>query len=282
MNVRTDLAVEFAADKVNNKSGISVEKYEEKNIRVSTVKISNHSAAAVLNKPIGKYITLESACGINLFELEDIDDILEKELKSVIGDIEGTALVVGIGNTTITPDALGPNTASGILATRHISSELAQKIGLKGLRPVSVLSPGVLGQTGMEVKEIIDGTVGKVSPSVIIIIDALAAREVSRLGNTVQISDSGISPGSGVGNSRDEISRSTVGVRCISIGVPTVVEAATLCYDLTGHSTRDHEPLIVTPRDIDRLTHRASKVISTALNRVLQPEIDPEVLIGIV
>ncbi len=282
MEIRTDLAIEFAADKTSQKSGVSVKKYEEGSIRVSTVNISLPEAARKLGKPVGKYVTLESTGTINLFELENLSTLLENELKSILGVIDGTALVVGIGNTTITPDALGPTVAAGVLATRHIGEDLANKIGLKGLRSVSVLSPGVLGQTGMETKEVIDGAVCKVSPSVIILIDALAAREVSRLCNTVQICDTGVSPGSGVGNSRSEISEKTVGVRCITIGVPTVVEAATLCYDLTGHSTRDHEPLIVTPRDIDRLSLRASKVISLAINKVLQPDIDPEILIDVV
>ncbi len=282
MNIRTDLAVEFAADKKSSQSGIEVEKYKKGNIKVSTVKITGQKAAQNVGRPIGKYVTLESDSGINLFELEELGEILQNELKSIIGVVDKTALVVGIGNTDITSDALGPMAASGVLATRHIGNELAQKIGLCGLKSVSVLTPGVLGQTGMETKEVIEGAVEKILPSVIILIDALAAREVSRLCNTIQISDSGISPGSGVGNSRSEISEKTVGIRCVTIGVPTVVYASTLCYDLTGHSTKDHEPLIVTPRDIDRLTNSASKVISTALNVVLQPNIDPLVLMSVV
>ncbi len=282
MGVRTDLAVEFAADKTDSKNGVEIEKYENGGIRVSTVRILTEQAAKQLGKPIGKYITLESVCGANLFELEALNHMIVEELKSVVGEVNGTALVVGIGNVTVTPDALGPRVAEGVLATRHISSELANRIGLVGLRSVSVLSPGVLGQTGMEVKEIVDGTIGKVSPSLLILVDALAAREISRLGNTVQISDTGISPGSGVGNSRSEISQSTVGVRCITVGVPTVVEASTLCYDLTGQSGRDHEPLIVTPRDIDRIINKASKVIAAAINSTLQPEIAEDVIVSVV
>lgn len=282
MGVRTDLAVEFAADKTDNKRGIKLEKYEDGGIRVSTVRILTEQAACQLGKPIGKYITLESVGGANLFELEALNRMMAAELKSVVGEVNGTVLVVGIGNVTVTPDALGPRVAEGVLATRHISSELANRIGLVGLRSVSVLSPGVLGQTGMEVKEIVDGAIGKVSPSLLILVDALAAREISRLGNTVQISDTGISPGSGVGNSRSEISQSTVGVRCITVGVPTVVEASTLCYDLTGQSGRDHEPLIVTPRDIDRIINKASKVIAAAINSTLQPEIAEDVIVSVV
>ena len=140
----------------------------------------------------------------------------------------------------------------------------------------------MLGQTGMEVKEVLQGAIEKVKPSLIILVDALAAREISRLGNTVQISNTGISPGSGVGNSRNEISYKTVGVRCVTVGVPTVVEASTLCYDLTGQSGRDHEPLIVTPKDIDRIINKSGKVISSVLNAVLQPEIAEDILISVV
>lgn len=282
LGVRTDLAVEFTADKTKLEDGIASNTYTDGGIKVSTVEIKSKEASKKLGKPEGKYITLESNSSINLFEQEGLREIIARELSDILGEISGSVLTVGIGNVTITPDALGPKVADGVLATRHISSHLAEKIGLQGLRPVSVLSPGVLGQTGMEVKEVIDGAVSRVKPSVIILIDALAAREVSRLCNTVQISNTGISPGSGVGNSRSEISKETVGVRCVTVGVPTVVEASTLCFDLTGHDCRDHEPLIVTPRDIDRMIERSSKVISEAVNIALQPEIDSDILMSVV
>ncbi len=282
MTVRTDLAIEFAADKVSDDSGIRVEKYVDDSIEVSTVEVLNSAAAQKLGKPIGKYVTLEAKSSINLFEHENLRELIVRELVGMLGNVIDNVLVIGIGNTTVTPDALGPKAASGVLATRHISNALATDIGLKGLKSVSVLWPGVLGQTGIEVKEVVDGAVKKVKPEAVILIDALTAREISRLGNTVQISNTGISPGSGVGNSRSEISVNTIGVRCITVGVPTVVEASTLCYDLTGHSGREHEPLIVTPKDIDRLVQRSSKIISQALNIALQPEIDLEVLLSVV
>lgn len=282
LGVRTDLAIEFAADKQRPISGVESTCYKEKGVKVSTVEIKTEEAANTLGKPKGKYITLESENTTNLFELCGLCEIIAREVKQVLCEVLGTVLVVGIGNVTVTPDALGPKVAEGVLATRHISGELAEKIGLKGLKSVSVLSPGVLGQTGMEVKEVIEGAISAVTPSVIVLVDALAARDIKRLCNTVQISNRGICPGSGVGNSRSEISRETVGVRCVTIGVPTVVDASTLCFDLTGNESPNHEPLIVTPRDIDRLIERSSKVIAEALNIALQPEIDSEILTAVV
>ena len=282
MGVRTDLAVEFAADRVESDRGITVEKYKEFGVAVSTVTIKNDSAAKELGKPIGRYITLEAEGKINIFELENLKYILVKELRGLLGDIKGTVLVVGIGNKNVTPDAIGPKTAEGVLATRHIPELLAQKIGLKGLKSVSVLSPGVLGQTGIEVKEIIESAVRCVKPALIILVDALAAREVSRLCNTIQISNTGICPGSGVGNERLEISEKTVGIKCVTVGIPTVVHASTLCFDLTGNEGKNHNTLIVTPRDIDRLVDRSCEVVSFALNEVLQPEIDPDIIASVV
>lgn len=281
MGIRTDLATEFAADKQHDDGGIAIKKYNTSGIHVSNVEILTDKAADEIGKPVGKYVTLESEGAVSIFDIDSLLDLLSAELRGLVGKVKNV-LVVGIGNTTVTPDALGPKVAERVLATRHISDELAEKIGLNGLKPVSVLSPGVLGQTGIEVKEIINGAVKYVKPDAVILIDALAAREVSRLGSTVQISNTGISPGSGVGNARAEISEKTLGVKCITIGVPTVVDATTLCFDLTGKESRDHEPLIVTPRDIDRLIERSSKVISDAVNIALQPEIDRDILLSVV
>ena len=189
---------------------------------MSEVAISTKEAEEMLGKPCGTYITLETAKGIDIFETEELRDLLVSELKKLLGEKNSNVMVVGIGNKTVTPDALGPKVAEDVLATRHISRELAEKIGLKGLRPVCILSPGVLGQTGIEAKEIIDGAVERTRPSAVILVDALAAREVSRLGSTVQISNTGISPGSGVGNARSEISKKTIGVDCFTIGFAAI------------------------------------------------------------
>ena len=183
---------------------------------------------------------------------------------------------------SITPDALGPKCASMIFATRHITGELLRSTGLSGLRCVTSVATGVAGETGAEAGEIIKGVVQTVAPDVVITIDALAARNVERLGRTIQMCDTGIIPGSGVGNSRQEISKKTIGVPVISIGVPTVVDAATLIMDCTGNENSVSEKagtMMVTPREIDLMIERAAKLTSLAVNRALQPDISAEDLL---
>ena len=197
----------------------------------------------------------------------------------------GEALAAGLGNTEITPDALGPQSMKYILATRHITGEYARVAGLEKLRGVSVLAPGVLGQTGIEVCELLKSVVKSICPKVLIVIDALAAKELSRLGCTVQISNTGIIPGSGVGNRRQEISEKTIGIPVIAVGVPTVVDAVTLVYDLAGQEATVHpkgEGMIVTPKEIDLLIERAAKLTGMAVNCALQREYDFDTLAALV
>ncbi|MBQ3550625.1 MAG: GPR endopeptidase [Clostridia bacterium] len=278
MSVRTDIAVEFMADKTQSEQNVKVKKYDVEGIEVTNVEILNDAAAKEIGKPCGKYVTLEAKEGMNIFDSDMLRELLIAEIRGLVGAVEGDILVVGVGNKTVTPDALGPKAAAGVFATRHISEPLRKQLGLSHMASVSVICPGVLGQTGMEAKEIIEGAVERVDPKAIIIIDALAAREVSRLGRTVQLSNTGLAPGSGVGNSRTELSEKTLGVKCVTVGVPTVVDASTLSFDLTGKKRREHEPLIVTPRDIDRMVERSSQVIATAVNIALQPENAYEIL----
>ena len=282
MGVRTDIAVEFMADKTRSDDSVAVHKYEVDGIEVTNVEILRENAAKEIGKPQGRYVTLETNKGVNIFELPMLRELLIAEIRGLIGRIDGSVLVVGVGNKTVTPDALGPKAAEGVMATRHIPKSLAEKLGLKGLKSVSVICPGVLGQTGMEAKEIIEGAVERLHPDAIIIVDALAAREVARLGRTVQLSNTGIAPGSGVGNSRTELSEKTLGVKCVTVGVPTVVDASTLCYDLIGENRREHESMIVTPRDIDRMIEKSGQVIAYSLNIALQPDVDAETLISCV
>lgn len=282
MGVRTDIAVEFMADKTRSDDSVAVHKYEVDGIEVTNVEILSENAAKEIGKPQGRYVTLETNKGVNIFELPMLRELLIAEIRGLIGRIDGSVLVVGVGNKTVTPDALGPKAAEGVMATRHIPKSLAEKLGLKGLKSVSVICPGVLGQTGMEAKEIIEGAVERLRPDAIIIVDALAAREVARLGRTVQLSNTGIAPGSGVGNSRTELSEKTLGVKCVTVGVPTVVDASTLCYDLIGENRREHESMIVTPRDIDRMIEKSGQVIAYSLNIALQPDVDAETLISCV
>ena len=282
MGVRTDIAVEFMADKTRSDDSVAVHKYEVDGIEVTNVEILSENAAKEIGKPQGRYVTLETNKGVNIFELPMLRELLIADIRGLIGRIDGSVLVVGVGNKTVTPDALGPKAAEGVMATRHIPKSLAEKLGLKGLKSVSVICPGVLGQTGMEAKEIIEGAVERLHPDAIIIVDALAAREVARLGRTVQLSNTGIAPGSGVGNSRTELSEKTLGVKCVTVGVPTVVDASTLCYDLIGENRREHESMIVTPRDIDRMIEKSGQVIAYSLNIALQPDVDAETLISCV
>jgi spore protease len=209
--------------------------------------------------------------------------VISDEIKGFLPK-EGLVLVVGLGNYEITPDAFGPKVCSCVLATRHIKKEMEKTMLLKELRPVAVLAPGVLGKTGIEVVEILLSLIKKLNPSALILVDALASKSMMRLGSTIQISNTGISPGSGVGNSRPLIDEKSLGVPIISLGVPTVVDAGTLVADVLGISEEQklkdtlekispkQKVMMVTPRDIDSLIERASKLAGMAINCALQPQ----------
>ncbi len=247
-----------------------------------------HADAAVakrLGKPTGVYLTA------TLPPLTDDEHALERyarvigaELRSLLPP-EGTVLVVGLGNEAITPDALGPRTAARVLATRHIPDELARSVGLEGLRSCAVITPDVLGNTGIESGETVAGVCRTVKPSAVIAVDALAARNLSRLGCTVQLCDSGIAPGSGVGNNRRALCRDTLGVPVIGLGVPTVVDARTVAFDLTGAESDEVEPrgcaMMVTPREIDLLIDRAARLLAMTVHAALQPAYSPSELLSI-
>jgi len=287
MNIRTDLALERRELVTEECRGVECEEYSKGNVKITRIKVLNEQGEQAVGKPIGTYITVEGELLSNELPSDDNRrNAVAEEINKLLPK-EGTILVAGLGNSDITPDALGPKTASGILATRHISKELAETLGLGNLRSVSAISPGVLGKTGIETAEIINGIVSKVNPSAVIIIDALASRRLSRLGTTIQICDSGISPGSGVGNSRSEISQKTVGVPVIAIGVPTVVDASTLAEDIMqikGENTppADSVGMMVTPREIDTVIDRAAGVLSMAINCALHPQISPEDLSALI
>ena len=185
---------------------------------------------------------------------------------------EGCVFLAGLGNRAITPDALGPRVASKVLATRHLRTALtAEELTyLPELRPVCVLAGGVLGQTGMESAELIEAVCKQIQPAAVVAVDALACAELSRLGTTIQMSDSGISPGSGVANHRAELSRRTLGVPVIALGIPTVVDLHTAVQGIYGKSVpKDRPNMMVTPRDIDRLIDHAGDLLACALNMAL-------------
>lgn len=279
VQLRTDLALEARELIGGEESGVCVREDKQDGIKISEIKILSKAAAERMNKQPGTYITAELAPLTDDLQngsskAERIGKLIEPLLPK-----SGTILVAGIGNETITPDALGPKSVENVLATRHISGELRRSLGLSGLRSVAVFSPGVLGQTGIETGELIKSIVGSIRPSALIAVDALASKSLSRLGCTIQISDTGISPGSGVGNHRLSLNRETMGIPVIGIGVPTVVDAQTLALELINETELSRpgkelvsprgEQMIVTPREIDLLIKRASRLLGMALNCAL-------------
>lgn len=285
-SIRTDLAMEQLEFEGNPQiPGIVQNSFEKEGIQVQELRIESEEAAAHLQKGQGTYVT------VDVTPFRQMSPNFEGELSVIAEEIgklvpkEGTVLVAGLGNSDITPDSVGPNTAAGILATRHISgSEIAEL--LPGLRPVAVIAPGVLGKTGIETAEIIRSVCDFIKPDVVIAVDALASGHVDRLGSTVQISDTGISPGSGVQNSRKELNRQSLGVPVIALGIPTVVDMNTIAENLFGVDPRkaasDTGQLMVTPREIDVIIKQATQTLSLALNKALQPRLSLEEIMGLV
>jgi spore protease len=292
--VRTDLALEvresFPEDDVEIKGVILTEHFdEENNIRVSTVEIKDEKGARAMQKPIGTYITIE-APDINKSDEnyhKPVSDEIAKNLKKLAGNLKREeVLVVGLGNREVTPDALGPQVVDNLFVTRHLIREYGNEFKEKHhLGSVSAISPGVMAQTGMETVEIIKGIVKETKPKLLIVIDALASRSTSRLNTTVQLTDTGISPGSGVGNNRKALNEESLGTKTIALGIPTVVDAATIVSDTlttymekSGFDEADIDKFIsevreqqidnmfVTPKNIDESIKRISYTVSEALN----------------
>ncbi len=311
--IRTDLAMEqkerFESDHVEVSGVVLEEEYdEEKEIKITTVRIETENGAKAMGKPVGTYLTLEAPNmaaadeGYHREISETLAGFLEKYMKDTEENQEKgySVLVVGLGNREVTPDALGPYVVDQLNVTRHIVQEYGRyAVGKGGSRIVSAIVPGVMAQTGMESAEIIRGIVNETIPDLIMVIDALAARSTKRLNRTIQISDAGIYPGAGVGNHRSEITKDTMGIPVIAIGVPTVVDAATIVNDtmenfitaletsetlkgvgvvLQGYNSAEKYELVkeliaphlngmfVTPKDIDDTVRRISYTISEAMN----------------
>ena len=285
MQLRTDLAIESNEEFKKETEGTEISTCRCGNVTVTTLDVTTQTAAKRLNKPVGRYVTAE---GLKLSSsFKDVREhimLIADKLRSMLPE-NGTVLAVGLGNRRITPDALGPESTGYMLATSHIKGEIAKSAGLDGLRSVSVIAPGVLGDTGIEAADVILGTVKTIKPAAVIVIDALAARSLSRLGNTVQLCNTGISPGSGVGNHRMAVDEKTLGIPVIGMGVPTVVDACTLVNDLSGKDVADNIPasgMMVTPREIDLLTERAAKLLGMAVNCALHKNIDFDVIAELV
>lgn len=269
MAFRTDLAIE----KESLENQFIKEEEVKENIKIT--KLENEEKKE-------KYITLEFPNLETLTEYETIEKELLSSLKFVLPEEYENILVVGLGNTEITPDSIGPLTANRLLATRHIAGSFAEQIGLKGIKSVAVFSPNVLGKTGIETAELVKGVADRIKPDAVIAVDALASLSLNRIFRSVQLSNKGISPGSGVKNKRKEISEKTLGIPVIAVGVPTVVDAMNLAYELTGEESKTDTDMIVTPKDADILAHRISEILARSLNIFLQPEIDREVLFSLV
>ncbi len=310
-NFRTDLALERRdiykkANKIENEiDGIDVEEENvNSNVKTARVKVLTENGAKSIGKPIGNYITIDIK-NLKLATEEDIQisaEALSKELKSIIEkhcNKQDEILVVGLGNAYITPDSLGPKVIKDIDVTKHIIKYMPQYLP-ENTRPVSAISPGVLGTTGIETLEILKGIVDNTHPKLVIVIDALASRSIERISSSIQLADTGITPGAGVGNTRKDLSRDTLGIPVVAIGIPTVVDLATItddCLDLfitklqSEAKSNDYLNelkqndnyeeikqalipndfnMIVTPKEIDDLVENMSSVVARGINYALQ------------
>ncbi len=278
LTVRTDLAVEAhalwreSAGETTRLKGVAAREEQVEGMTVTRVEILDQEGARALGKPEGTYLTLDIS---PLWRREE--DAFPRAVRAVaalLGPLlpeEGPVLAAGLGNQAMTPDALGPRSLDHLLVTRHLGEALPQ------LRPVAGLGAGVLGTTGMEVAEWVRGAAEQVGPAAVIVVDALAARDLERLCATVQIADTGLVPGSGVGNHRMALNRETLGVPVISVGVPTVVDAETIARDLLGEAGAVPNALngrgrrfFVTPESIDQKIRDLSKVLGYGINLALQ------------
>ena len=306
INFRTDLALERRdifkkSNNLDEIDGIDAEEMViDENLKVSKVKITNSNGEQAIGKPIGDYITIDIK-NLKIADEEEIQksaEILSNELKQIIDkhiDYKDDILVAGLGNLHVTPDSLGPKVVSDIDITRHIIKYMPQYID-ENARPVSALSPGVLGTTGIETLEVLEGVIDKIKPKMLIVIDALASRSIERISSTIQLSDTGIVPGAGVGNTRKELSKNTLGIPVIAIGIPTVVESAVLvndCLDLFIEKLQEEAKsneylnnlkeqdnyeeikealnpydynMIVTPKEIDELIKNMASIVARGIN----------------
>lgn len=308
-NFRTDLAMERTsmykkANKLENIDGIETQDEEvDKNIKVNRVNITNKNGEEAIGKKMGVYVTIDFK-NLKIADDDEIQkgsEVLSRELKKIIDahiQSKDDIMVVGLGNIYVTPDSLGPKVINEIDVTRHIIKYLPQYVD-DNTRPVTAISPGVLGTTGIETYEILKGIVDNVKPKLLIVIDALSSRSIERISSTIQISDTGIVPGAGVGNTRQEISETTLGIPVIAMGIPTVVESAVLvndCLNLIIEKLQNEAKsnvflnqlkeednyekikdvlnpqdynMIVTPKEIDELIENMKDVVARGINMSL-------------
>ena len=279
--IRTDLALEskerLEAEKNEMRGVIFEEHFDEKrNVTITKVTIETENGAKAIGKPVGTYLTLEAPDMAVPDEgsHREVSEVLAEQLRALVKENMESVLVVGLGNREVTPDALGPEVIGNLYITRHILREYGEyAFPNKKMAAISGIVPGVMAQTGMETLEIIKGIINETSPQLVIAIDALAARSVKRLGRTIQIADTGINPGSGVGNHRKGLNKETLGVPVVAIGVPLVVDAATIVYDACQDADKIPNGIVgmfVTPKNIDEMVKSLSYTISEALNMTFE------------
>ena len=282
----TDLAYEAMeqADEAGRAQGVKAHTRRKGELEITTVKVLDEQGAKALGKPEGTYITLDygqiwqRSYGDFCQAAEEISAGL---LTLGLPRESGPVLVIGLGNMDITPDSLGPRTAGRIFVTRHLLEQDPALFGDWTPRSVSCIAPGVLGKTGVEAVEVVRGVMDRVKPSCLLVIDSLAARSISRLSVTLQMTDTGIRPGAGVGNARPHFSQETLGVPVIGIGVPTVVSARTMAEDLLKRELPQQDEassFFVTPKDIGRILEEVSKLLARGINGALHHGVDPEEL----
>ena len=316
ISVRTDLAIEakqaYTEENKRELDGVKVDEEMEGEIKITTVTIESDEAGRELGKPKGHYITIDFP-EFTPYDGESMDDlslIVGKVMKRLV-DIseEKLVLVVGLGNWNVTPDSLGPKVVERTMITRHLKQVMPDAID-DSVRPVCAIAPGVLGITGIETGEVIKALVEKIKPDLVICVDALGSRRLERVNRTIQIGDTGISPGAGVGNHRMQINEKSLGIKVLAVGVPTVVDAATIAndtmdlllddliskaqngkefYNMLKSVDRNEKnmlireilnptfgDLMVTPKDVDTIIESLSKIIANGINIAVQPNMDME------
>lgn len=311
MGINIDMALEAhdlaRGDTGREIPGVKMDREKTEHAEVTTIRVMDAAGAQAMEKPVGTYITIDAPeiRQNNKQVHHEIAEILAKHLTTLLNiGPNASVLIVGLGNWNATPDALGPRVVNYTLVTRHLKKYAPQDLS-GGLRPVSALAPGVLGITGIETAEIIKGVIEKSQPDLVIVVDALAAQNTERIATSIQLADTGISPGSGIGNQRMGINQQTMGVPVIAVGVPTVVNAAVIARGAVeqfvqqmGKTAGPNQPagfnpmavqqiiqnvlgpytnnLMVTPKEIDDLIESISKIVSSGIQIALHPSVDPE------
>ncbi len=293
-NIRTDMAVELQENLPSEQKGISHQEEKTRGgLNISRVRIENDEGARAMGKPIGNYITIETK------DMEEITPKNSRDFAKEIGReigilaegcMQGTILIVGLGNRNVTPDALGPLVCERVFVSRHIKENIPEMIDERAAT-VCAIAPGVLGVTGMETGEVIKGVAEELHPTLVIAIDALAARKTGRIGTSVQIADTGISPGSGLGSNRKALNQESLGAKVIALGIPMVTYASTIAEDLIENAldssveqadlqqlvsavvSAKGGDLIVTPKNIDMLIDKTASLLAESLNYALHPRL---------